>query len=155
MAATAEFSDLSRSTRLAGARPLPAGALAWLVVFASAWFVGGVFLDGWAHNHGKVDNTFFTPWHAVLYSGYGALAGVLLAALARNHATGLAWRVALPEGYRPSLLGALVFAVAGLGDMIWHTLFGIEVGTAALLSPTHLMLATGGALMVSGPLRQA
>src|SRR5437868_7378550 len=108
----------------------------WIVTVLFAILIGGVYVDGWAHNHGKVDNTFFTPWHAVLYSGYGALAGVLLAALARNHATGLAWRVALPEGYRLSLLGALVFAVAGLGDMIWHTLFGIEVGTAALLSPT-------------------
>src|SRR5262245_27710062 len=36
----------------------------------SAAFVGGLFLDGWAHNHGKVDQSFFTPWHAILYSSY-------------------------------------------------------------------------------------
>jgi len=33
-------------------------------------YVSGVYLDGWAHAHGLVDRTFFTPWHAVLYSGY-------------------------------------------------------------------------------------
>ncbi len=37
-------------------------------------FVGGLYLDGWAHAHGMVDKTFFTPWHAVLYSAY-ALSG--------------------------------------------------------------------------------
>jgi hypothetical protein len=104
---------------------------------------------------GDVDNTFFTPWHAVLYSGYGATAGVLLAALMRNHAAGQPWRRALPDGYGLSLLGALIFALAGVGDMVWHTLFGVEVSTAALLSPTHLLLALGGALMTSGPLRAA
>jgi hypothetical protein len=39
-------------------------------------FVGGLYLDGWAHAHGMVDRTFFTPWHAVLY-----LLGVPLFAL--------------------------------------------------------------------------
>jgi hypothetical protein len=34
---------------------------------------------------------------------------------------------------------------------VWHTLFGIELSTDALLSPSHLGLVTGAALMVSGP----
>ena len=37
--------------------------------------------------------------------------------------------------------------------MIWHEIFGVETGVEALLSPTHLMLALGGSLMVSGPFR--
>jgi hypothetical protein len=41
--------------------------------------------------------------------------------------------------------------VAGAFDMVWHTLFGIELSTDALLSPSHLALGTGAALMVSGP----
>ena len=45
----------------------------------SAWLVGGFFLDGWAHTHGKVDQSFFTPWHAVLYSGHVVNLIVLLA----------------------------------------------------------------------------
>jgi hypothetical protein len=31
----------------------------------SAWLVGGLFPDGWAHAHGRVDQSFFTPWHTV------------------------------------------------------------------------------------------
>ena len=46
--------------------------------------MGGVFLDGWAHAHGKVDRTFltcFTPWHAALYSGYLSVALFLVISL--------------------------------------------------------------------------
>ena len=33
----------------------------------SCAIVFGLYIDGWAHNHGFVDDSFFTPWHAVLY----------------------------------------------------------------------------------------
>src|SRR6266581_759463 len=56
------------------------------------WFLGGLFLDGWAHNHGQVDNTFFTPWHVVLYSGYFACAVVLVATVFINHWRGYRWQ---------------------------------------------------------------
>ena len=39
--------------------------------------------------------------------------------------------------------------------MIWHQVFGIEANIEALLSPTHLILAVGSALIVTGPLRAA
>ncbi|MEZ4662017.1 MAG: hypothetical protein R2911_31085 [Caldilineaceae bacterium] len=42
-----------------------------------------------------------------------------------------------------------------MGDLIWHELFGIEQDFEALISPTHLMLGAGLALIVSGPLRAA
>ena len=45
--------------------------------------------------------------------------------------------------------------MGGVGDLIWHELFGIENGFEALLSPTHLALVIGLALIVSGPLRAA
>jgi hypothetical protein len=45
-----------------------------------------------------------------------------------------------------------VFAFGGVFDAAWHTAFGIETSTDALLSPSHLVLGTGIALMVSGPL---
>src|SRR2546427_9617079 len=127
----------------------------WTIVALSGVFVSGLFLDGWAHAHGRVDQSFFTPWHAVFYGGYPAVASTLVAALLRHRARGHPWRRALPPGYGLSLLGTLIFAVAGAGDMIWHLLFGIEVGTQALLSPTHLALALGMGLIVSGPLRAA
>src|SRR5207247_5171813 len=61
------------------------------------------------------------------------------------------WRAAIPAGYAWAVLGVFVFGVAGVFDMIWHTIFGIELSTDALLSPSHLALGTGAALMVSGP----
>src|SRR6266536_4204640 len=36
----------------------------------TAWLIGGLFLDGWAHNTRPQLETFFTPWHAVFYSGF-------------------------------------------------------------------------------------
>jgi hypothetical protein len=39
--------------------------------------------------------------------------------------------------------------------MAWHIVFGIEANVDALFSPTHLILAVGGVLMASGPLRSA
>ena len=118
-------------------------------------YVSGVYLDGWAHAHGLVDRTFFTPWHAVLYTGYLMNALVLVAVLVLNHAHGSAWKHSIPAGYEFSLLGVPLFAVAGIGDLVWHTLFGFEVNLETVLSPTHLLLALSGVLIMGGPLRAA
>src|SRR6266849_1338733 len=91
----------------AAVRPARATGLAWALVAASAWLIGGVYLDGWAHHHGKVDDTFFTAWHAVLYSGYGATAAVLVATIARAPRGAWSSRI-LPPGYGLSLVGVLV-----------------------------------------------
>ncbi len=118
-------------------------------------YVSGVYLDGWAHAHGLVDRTFFTPWHAVLYTGYLVNAMVLVVALVLNHAHGSAWKHAMPAGYEVSSLGIPLFAVAGIGDLGWHTLFGFEVNLETVLSPTHLLLALSGILIMGGPFRAA
>src|SRR6266851_4175154 len=49
----------------------------WSVAFFSTWFVIGLYLDGWAHAN-ELPDTFFTPWHAVIYSGFLGAAGVLV-----------------------------------------------------------------------------
>jgi Tol biopolymer transport system component len=136
-------------------RPLDGLRFDWIVTALAAWTVGGIFLDGWAHEHGKVDTSFFTVWHALLYSGYLALAIVLVTAMVVNHRAGYSWQTALPKGYNLSLIGAAIFGLGGVADMLWHTLLGIEVNTEALLSPSHLTLALGIALLASGPLRAA
>jgi hypothetical protein len=125
----------------------------WTVVLLSFWFVAGLILDGWAHNHIPQLESFLTPWHAVLYSGFLAVSGFLVATLVHHHAQGYPWPRAVPPGYELAVLGALTFMAGGLGDMIWHELFGIEVGVEALLSPTHLIMAVGMTLVISGPLR--
>src|SRR4051794_7166721 len=62
---------------------------------------------------------------------------------------------AAPAEYGRGLGGGGVFAVGGVVDMVWHLVFGIEAGVDALVSPTHLVLLAGGALLLSGPLRAA
>ena len=127
----------------------------WLMSILGFVFVAGVYLDGWAHAHGLVDQTFFTPWHAVLYSGFLINAAILVGVLYFNHARGLSWQRAMPRGYELALIGVPLFAIGGVGDAIWHTLFGFEVGTEQVLSPTHLVLAFSGILIMTGPLRAA
>lgn len=121
----------------------------------SVLLVGGFFIDLWAHSHGRVDESFFTPWHAMLYAAAGLFGGVLLAIWMRNRRDGARFENALPAGYGLSLIGAGLFLAAGLGDLVWHAMFGIEENVDALLSPTHLALATAGIMMVFGPVRSA
>ncbi len=121
----------------------------------SLWLVCGLYLDGWAHRHVPGLETFFTPWHGVLYSGYAAAAAFLAINQLRGMRAGAGFRFALPAGYGLSLLGAAGFLLGGLGDLAWHELFGIEASIDALLSPTHLILACTMTLMVSGPVRSA
>ena len=119
----------------------------------STWFVGGLFVDGWAHTHDKVDQSFFTPWHAILYSGWAVNALFLSIHALVGRSRGATWRTVLPQGYFLSLIGAIGFGVGGLADMAWHTTFGIERGIEALLSPSHMLLAVSMGLVVSGPFR--
>lgn len=127
----------------------------WLMSGLSALFVGGLYLDGWAHNHGRVDESFFTVWHAVFYSGYLLVALAFAAATASNMMQGRPLPLAVPRGYRLTGIGLLIFAAGGASDMVWHILFGIEGGIEALFSPTHIMLGIGIGLTVTGPLRAA
>jgi hypothetical protein len=108
--------------------------------------IAGMTLDAWAHVHGATDNTFFTPWHAILYTGlfgsvawYGYLTYRQVAPLAA-HRLGLS-------------MGPLV-ALFGLADLLWHSWFGFEQDLQAQLSPPHIALAVVLALLVSIPSRQ-
>ncbi|RAP77102.1 hypothetical protein [Paenibacillus montanisoli] len=124
----------------------------WTILFGM-WLIGGVFVDGFAHNHGVVE-TFFTPWHAILYSGFMASAIWMVWLLyVSKRTTGAPWTKAAPVGYGLGLIGVLIFLLGGLGDMYWHVVFGIEQSIAALLSPSHLMLLLGALLILSSPFR--
>lgn len=128
----------------------------WLVVLSSLWLFAGLYLDGWAHNNiAETIDSFFTPWHGVLYSGYAVTAAVLGVTYLSNIRKGYHWLRALSPEYMLSWLGAIIFGVAGNLDFIWHAIFGFEKDVEALVSPSHLILAVGGVMMMSGPLRAA
>ena len=124
-----------------------------VTVLLAFWFAVGVFVDGWAHNNLAALETFFTPWHALLYSGYGVCSAWILWLVVRNYRAGHLRVNAIPRGYELGVAGIFVFALAGLGDMLWHIVFGIEQSIDALLSPTHLLLFVGAALILTSPIR--
>ncbi len=125
----------------------------WTMAVLTVVLMGGVIQDGWAHAHGMVDQSFLTPWHAILYSMM-VVNGIVLGAFAiRNRVGGYPVRRALPYGYMLALIGVVLFALAGVFDLWWHTLFGIETSIIGLISPSHLVLALSGMLVFSGPIR--
>jgi len=113
----------------------------------------GLLLDGWAHNN-QAPETVLTPWHAVFYSGFAVVAALTLS-LARRRQVQDQWFDHVPVGLGLALVGLGVFAAGAIGDMAWHTAFGIEVGLSGLLSPTHLLLFCGALLILAGPFRAA
>ncbi len=150
---------IPRSDPAGRATPVTAGigvAFDGAMALLGVWFVTGLYLDGWAHSHLPELETFFTPWHGVLYSGFLASASLLGVAAVRNRRRrGAPWGRTLSPGYGLALVGAAVFLAGGVGDMVWHMMFGIEADVEALLSPTHLVLALGAGLILTGPLRAA
>jgi hypothetical protein len=127
-------------------------ALDYAVGICGVWISGGFFLDAWAHGHVPVES-FFTPYHAVFYSGMLALVLTAGAFALHSRRLGYPWRDVVPRPYRLALLGIPIFIAAGIGDMLWHRVFGIEEGVDALLSPTHQILGLGIFLVASGPIR--
>jgi hypothetical protein len=118
-------------------------------------FLGGLYLDGWAHNHIQGIETFYTPWHAIMYAGFLGVLALTAVEFGRGRASGRGLRDALPTGYGISLLGMIGYGIAGVGDLIWHTIYGIESTVEALFSPTHIGLLVGATLIRTGPLRAA
>jgi hypothetical protein len=126
-----------------------------ITIFLGLWLMAGVFIDGWAHNSRTLVESFFTPWHAILYAGYGASSAWLCWLLLAQRRAGRVGMSAIPLGYGLGFVGALIFGLGGLGDMVWHGVFGVEVGLEQLLSPTHLLLFVGVLLILTSPFRSA
>jgi hypothetical protein len=61
----------------------------------------------------------------------------------------------VPVGYAATLVAIVVFGLGGVGDLAWHTAFGIEQDIAILFSPTHLVLVGSMFVIVTTPLRSA
>ena len=78
----------------------------------SVWFVLGLFLDAYAHADAPELETFFTPWHAVFYSGFAATGGWVLWTVwrhvergRRGDDTGFPCSLRVTAGYWPRYAG--------------------------------------------------
>ena len=144
---------ISRSTRRQSGYPVAGERFDLMATLLAVWVIIGVFVDVNAHNHGQVDDTFFTPWHFLLYFGVAVNGLMFGIAQLRNVNQGYAWARSLPKGYFLSLVGVVIFGFAGGFDFLWHSLFGFEANLEALLSPSHLLLAVGAVFFMIGPFR--
>jgi hypothetical protein len=119
------------------------------------WLLLAVFLDGWAHLNLPGLETFFTPWHAALYSGMAVTALWTAWVIWSNRAPGQPLSEAIPAGYRGTVVGVALFALAGGLDLVWHETMGIEISLDALVSPTHLLLGFSLFLILGTAVRSA
>jgi hypothetical protein len=151
---------MASATSTPASRPRQPGVAStrftWIFVALSTWLMAGAYLDSW-HHHSltRPETNFFTPYHALLYSGMTAIGIFLGLNVIRNYRRYGTWNELLPDGYGVSLLGTVLFGLGGVIDLLWHSRFGIELSVAALFSPPHLFLMLTGGLIVSGPLRAA
>ncbi len=84
--------------------------------------------------------TFFTPSHAVLYTGAGltaitAMIGIYILRRSRKEMSGKSFYTA----FKLLIIGAAILLISGPGDFMWHSTFGVD----GLMSPPHLALMTG------------
>src|SRR5215831_9575017 len=145
-------------------RPFASHRADLVTALLGGWFAVGLMLDAWAHNNLPGLETFFTPWHAVFYSGFLATAGWVLWVCRDALRSGARGRSArsvvggiadVPVGYAATLVAIVAFALGAVGDLAWHTAFGIERDIAILFSPTHLILVASMFVIVTTPLRSA
>lgn len=125
-----------------------------VTLLGGTWLTFGLFIDGYAHANiiDTATEDFFTPWHGIFYSGFTFTAAWISWLMYRRRQPG-ALRLWIPEGYQWAVIGLIAFAIGGVGDMIWHTIFGVEVGLDALLSPTHLLLLFGLIVILAAPMQ--
>ncbi len=135
-------------------RPPANFVLDWLMTFAGIWTISGLFIDGHHHLFESVES-FFNPWHAIIYGGgfFGIV--VLTWTALRNRRAGYPLWYAVPEGYQQSLVGVAFIIIGGIADMIWHAFFGFEHQLDLLVSPPHLVLLAALFFVVTGPVRSA
>ena len=132
-----------------------------IVLFLGLWCLAGLLIDAFAHIAGNVDDTFFTPWHAVWYSGAAAYGAYIFYAILPE--SGIQQLIREPfrtlknveTQHKAGVYGIIIFAVSGFGDLIWHETLGVEENTDILLSPTHIGLFIGLMMSVTAPLWSA
>ena len=125
------------------------------LTLCATWLIAGLLTDSWAHTNKPGLESFWTPWHGVMYSGGGACIIAIGLMMLRNVKLGATIRESVPIGFEWAVCGAGLIAFSGVGDLIWHTVFGIEQNLRIFFSPTHITLIVGIALVAGAAWRAA
>jgi hypothetical protein len=143
-----------QATTQAG-RPVSTLAFDWLYSVLVLLLTAGIYMDGWSHIEYGPDQSVFSEYHLLFYSSLVMIGLWLVGNSFRYILQGYKGLNAVPVGYTLSLIGVFIFGVGGVLDLTGHTLFGFETGMETLLSPTHMTLFIGWALIALGPARAA
>ena len=110
-----------------------------LATAGSLMQISGTSWDVTSHLMFKPE-TFFTPSHALLYSGIGliTIATLLITFLYIKNKHSIT-NTSAKSSFQLLLIGSVVSIISGPADYLWHQTFGID----GLLSPTHISLMTG------------
>ncbi len=116
----------------------------WGFFAASVVMIVGLQLDAFKHATDPDLETFFTPWHAIMYAGMALCGGTIAWFIRRNLKLGAPNAfAAIPSGFHGAVAGMAILMVSGGIDTAWHTTFGIEKGLEILVSPSHLGIISG------------
>jgi hypothetical protein len=157
-----QLTDMARSApgAIRGVRPLTEWRDDLITMALTVWPITAMFFDGLGHNNRTGQESFFSLSHLFVYSG-ATVAGLWLTWVVIKYqlAAGVDVRrlmvdfAAIPVGYGVALIGLGVLTVAGPADLIWHEIYGFEVGVDAIYSPSHLTLFFGALLVASTGIR--
>jgi hypothetical protein len=120
-----------------------------------AWVAFGLAVDTRSHREAASIDSFFTRSHALAYAAGSACAVFLLFLARRRQSAGARGLRVFGSGLESAYLGLGVYVLGGLGDLIWHTAFGVEQELKILFSPTHLLLMTAMVMLGFAPIRAA
>lgn len=143
--------DVAAEVSVAQSAALPRERV--ILALIVTWIAVGLAIDTRRHRTDRSLDTFFTSAHGVLYAGWVAAAVFLLYVVRTRQVKGAKGWSAVPVGFEAVVVGVALFGIGGIGDMIWHTEFGIEQDLKILFSPTHLFLMTAMIMISFGAVR--
>jgi hypothetical protein len=117
--------------------------------------VFGLAVDTRSHRESDQIDSFFTRSHALAYAASSACAVFLLYLVRKQQTIGRKRFAAIPLGLESAIAGLGVYVLGGIGDMWWHTAYGVEQELKILFSPTHLLLMCAMLMLALGPIRSA
>ena len=129
------------------ARPRTTERTDLVTAILSLWLITGLYVDGWAHLNRPSEETFFTPWHGILYSGFFAVEVWMAWTVFRIHKQGgRSWRESVPVGYGLGLIG-IVFSM-------WYAATHHDGGYNGFFDPAGMVLVGRGPV-TDGVIRRA